>query len=29
VAAVIALLASDEGAHVNGESVRVDGGTLA
>ncbi|HEX2484453.1 MAG TPA: SDR family NAD(P)-dependent oxidoreductase [Myxococcota bacterium] len=29
VAAVIALLASDEGAHINGESVRVDGGTLA
>lgn len=29
VAAVIALLASDDGAHVNGESVRVDGGTLA
>jgi NAD(P)-dependent dehydrogenase (short-subunit alcohol dehydrogenase family) len=29
VAAVIAMLASDDGAHVNGESVRVDGGTLA
>lgn len=29
VAAVIALLASADGAHVNGESVRVDGGTLA
>jgi NAD(P)-dependent dehydrogenase (short-subunit alcohol dehydrogenase family) len=29
VAAVIALLASEDGAHVNGESVRVDGGTLA
>ncbi len=29
VAAVIALLASDEGAHINGESIRVDGGTLA
>jgi NAD(P)-dependent dehydrogenase (short-subunit alcohol dehydrogenase family) len=29
VAAVIALLASDDGAHVNGESIRVDGGTLA
>jgi NAD(P)-dependent dehydrogenase (short-subunit alcohol dehydrogenase family) len=29
VAGVIALLASDDGAHVNGESVRVDGGTLA
>ncbi len=29
VADVIALLASDEGAHINGESIRVDGGTLA
>jgi NAD(P)-dependent dehydrogenase (short-subunit alcohol dehydrogenase family) len=29
VAAVIALLASEDGAHINGESVRVDGGTLA
>jgi meso-butanediol dehydrogenase / (S,S)-butanediol dehydrogenase / diacetyl reductase len=29
VANVIALLASDEGAHINGESIRVDGGTLA
>jgi meso-butanediol dehydrogenase/(S,S)-butanediol dehydrogenase/diacetyl reductase len=29
VAAVIALLASEDAAHVNGESVRVDGGTLA
>jgi NAD(P)-dependent dehydrogenase (short-subunit alcohol dehydrogenase family) len=29
VAGVIALLASEDGAHVNGESVRVDGGTLA
>ena len=29
VAAVIAMLASDDGAHVNGESIRVDGGTLA
>lgn len=29
VAAVIAMLASADGAHVNGESVRVDGGTLA
>ena len=29
VAAVIAMLASEDGAHVNGESVRVDGGTLA
>jgi hypothetical protein len=26
---VIAMLASDDGAHVNGESIRVDGGTLA
>ena len=29
VAGVIALLASDDGAHVNGEFIRVDGGTLA
>ena len=29
VAAVIAMLASDDGAHVNGEFVRVDGGTLS
>ena len=29
VAAVIAMLASDDGAHINGESIRVDGGTLA
>jgi NAD(P)-dependent dehydrogenase (short-subunit alcohol dehydrogenase family) len=29
VAGVIALLASEDGAHVNGESIRVDGGTLA
>lgn len=29
VAAVIAMLASDEAIHVNGEEVRVDGGTLA
>jgi NAD(P)-dependent dehydrogenase (short-subunit alcohol dehydrogenase family) len=29
VANVIAMVASDEGAHVNGESIRVDGGTLA
>jgi NAD(P)-dependent dehydrogenase (short-subunit alcohol dehydrogenase family) len=29
VAGVIAMLASDDGAHVNGESIRVDGGTLA
>jgi NAD(P)-dependent dehydrogenase (short-subunit alcohol dehydrogenase family) len=29
VAATIAFLASDEAAHINGETVRVDGGTLA
>jgi NAD(P)-dependent dehydrogenase (short-subunit alcohol dehydrogenase family) len=29
VAGVIAMLASEDGAHVNGESIRVDGGTLA
>lgn len=29
VAAVIAMLASDDGVHVNGEEIRVDGGTLA
>lgn len=29
VAAAIAFLASDDAAHVNGESVRVDGGTLS
>jgi len=29
VAAVIAMLASDDGIHINGEEVRVDGGTLA
>lgn len=29
VAALIAFLASDDGAHVNGEEIRVDGGTLA
>jgi NAD(P)-dependent dehydrogenase (short-subunit alcohol dehydrogenase family) len=29
VASVIAMLASDDGAHINGESIRVDGGTLA
>jgi NAD(P)-dependent dehydrogenase (short-subunit alcohol dehydrogenase family) len=29
VASVVALLASEDGAHVNGESIRMDGGTLA
>ena len=29
VASVIAMLASDDGAHINGETIRVDGGTLA
>jgi len=29
VAATIALLASDDGLHINGEEIRVDGGTLA
>lgn len=29
VASVIAMLASDDGAHINGESIRIDGGTLA
>ncbi|MFQ5417198.1 MAG: SDR family NAD(P)-dependent oxidoreductase [Myxococcota bacterium] len=29
VAGVIAMLASEDGAHVNGESILVDGGTLA
>ncbi len=29
VAAVIAMLASDDGIHINGEEIRVDGGTLA
>lgn len=29
VAGVIAMLASEDGAHINGEWVRVDGGTLA
>jgi NAD(P)-dependent dehydrogenase (short-subunit alcohol dehydrogenase family) len=29
VAGVIAMLASADGAHVNGECIRVDGGTLA
>ena len=29
VAGVIALLASEDAAHMNGEYVRVDGGTLS
>lgn len=29
VAGVIAMVASEDGAHINGESIRVDGGTLA
>jgi len=29
VASVIALLASEDGAHINGESIRMDGGTLS
>jgi meso-butanediol dehydrogenase/(S,S)-butanediol dehydrogenase/diacetyl reductase len=29
VAAVIAMLASEDGAHINGESVRMDGGSLS
>ena len=29
VASVIAMLASDDGAHINGEHIRVDGGTLS
>ncbi len=29
VAAVIAMLASEDGAHITGEDIRVDGGTLA
>ncbi len=29
VAGVIAMLASEDGAHINGECVRIDGGTLA
>ncbi len=29
VASVVAMLASEDGAHVNGESIRVDSGTLA
>ena len=29
VAGVIAMLASEDGCHINGESIRVDGGMLA
>jgi NAD(P)-dependent dehydrogenase (short-subunit alcohol dehydrogenase family) len=29
VASLIAFLASEDAAHVNGESIRVEGGTLA
>jgi NAD(P)-dependent dehydrogenase (short-subunit alcohol dehydrogenase family) len=29
VASVIAMLASEDGAHITGEDIRVDGGTLA
>ncbi len=29
IAAVVALLASDDGAHINGTEIRVDGGTLS
>jgi NAD(P)-dependent dehydrogenase (short-subunit alcohol dehydrogenase family) len=29
VASVIAMLASEDGAHINGEHIRVDGGTLS
>ena len=29
VAGVIAMLASDDGAHINGESIRIDGATLS
>jgi NAD(P)-dependent dehydrogenase (short-subunit alcohol dehydrogenase family) len=29
VASVVALLASEDGAHINGESIRMDGGTLS
>jgi NAD(P)-dependent dehydrogenase (short-subunit alcohol dehydrogenase family) len=29
VASVIAMLCSDDGVHINGESIRMDGGTLA
>ena len=29
VAAVVAMLASDDGAHITGEIIRIDGGTHA
>jgi NAD(P)-dependent dehydrogenase (short-subunit alcohol dehydrogenase family) len=29
VASVIAMLASEDGIHITGENIRVDGGTLA
>ena len=29
MAGVIAMLASEDGIHINGEDVRVDGGTLS
>lgn len=29
IASVVAMLASDDGAHINGEEIRVDGGTLS
>ena len=29
IASVLAMLASDDGAHINGEDIRVDGGTLS
>jgi enoyl-[acyl-carrier-protein] reductase (NADH) len=29
VASVVALLASDDGAHISGEVIRIDGGTHA
>ena len=29
VAGVIAMLASEDGAHINGEDIRVDGATLS
>ena len=29
VASVVAMLASEDGVHINGESIRMDGGTLA